>query len=176
MKDIKKKVKAKVAKGKAKVSRKCGRARKVVSTTAVLIFAALVALFAGCQNPAQRAQTSRISDNTITINITADYPAELPRKMAAINIEIGSQAQANETRGDDAGLTTTTPTTVSPNLDLSIPVNKANAGTSAAGGALESVVGALGDKAASAIRGKSTSATTPNAAECSDCTTGTKRE
>lgn len=53
VKDIKSKVAAKVAKGKAKVAKKCGRARKVVSTASIV--AVLLAL-AGCatSEPASR--------------------------------------------------------------------------------------------------------------------------
>lgn len=153
--DIKKKVSKKMGKCKNKVAAKCRGARKrTVSTVIVLI--GFCAGLCGCQNPAQRSQTSEICRCQFTFNVNARVDPMAPTNAVAVNIEIGNQAQSNETGGNDAGLTASPTTDVRPDIDVSVPVNKANAGTSAAsGGALESLVGATGDWAASKIRGKS---------------------
>lgn len=147
---VKEKVAAKVAKGKAKVAKKCGKAAKCV----VLLFG-LAFMLAGCQNPAQRS-----------ITITTEIYAYDQSK---INVggqgDVGSAAQSNETGGNDAGMTASPVTDIKPDIDVSIPVNKANAGTSgAAGGALESVVGAAADWAADKIRGSNDSGSAAAAA------------
>ena len=136
---VKEKVAAKVAKGKAKVAAKCGKAAKCV----VLLFG-IVFVLAGCQNPAQRSIT-------ITTEIYAYDKSH-------INVggqgDVGSAAQSNETGGNDAGMTASPTNDIKPDIDVSIPVNKANAGTSgAAGGALERVVGSAADWVADKISG-----------------------
>ena len=137
---IKSKVAAKVAKGKSKVAAKCGKAKKV---GAVLFIAALFAV-TGCkmgeQPTAQRAQTANtrveyiVKDGgTATFNFGAEFV---------------SQAQANETSGTESmsNAPRNTPTvTTDTDTALDIPVNKGNAGTSAAGGAAERLLGAGAD-------------------------------
>lgn len=137
---VKGKVAAKVAKGKAKVAAKCGKAAKCAALVSCL--ASLV--LAGCQNPAQRS-----------ITITTEIYAY---DRSHINVggqgDVGSAAQSNETGGNDAGMTASPVTDVRPDVDVTVPVNKANAGTSgAAGGALENVLSAGADWAAGKIRG-----------------------
>ena len=162
---VKEKVAAKVAKGKAKVAAKCGKAAKCV----VLLFG-LAFVLAGCQNPAQRSIT-------ITTEIYAYDKSQ-------INVggqgDVGSAAQSNETGGNDAGMTASPTNDIKPDIDVSIPVNKANAGTSgAAGGALERVVGSAADWVADKISGSdkdapaaAAPATTPAAASASSCPNG----
>lgn len=135
----KEKVAAKVAKGKAKVAAKCGKAAKCVAMLFCLAFA-----LTGCQNPAQRS-----------ITITTEIYAYDQSK---INVggqgDVGSAAQSNETGGNDAGMTASPTNDIKPDIDVSIPVNKANAGTSGASmGALESVLGAGADWLGSKIKG-----------------------
>lgn len=135
----KEKVAAKVAKGKAKVAAKCGKAAKCVALLFCLAFA-----LTGCQNPAQRSIT-------ITTEIYAYDKSQ-------INVggqgDVGSAAQSNETGGNDAGMTASPTNDIKPDIDVSIPVNKANAGTSGASmGALESVLGAGADWLGSKIKG-----------------------
>lgn len=135
----KEKVAAKVAKGKAKVAAKCGKAAKCVALLFCLAFA-----LTGCQNPAQRS-----------ITITTEIYAYDQSK---INVggqgDVGSAAQSNETGGNDAGMTASPTNDIKPDIDVSIPVNKANAGTSGASmGALESVLGAGADWIGSKIKG-----------------------
>lgn len=161
----KEKVAAKVAKGKAKVAAKCGKAAKCVALLFCLAFA-----LTGCQNPAQRS-----------ITITTEIYAYDQSK---INVggqgDVGSAAQSNETGGNDAGMTASPTNDIKPDIDVSIPVNKANAGTSgAAGGALERVVGSAADWVADKINGgdkdapaAAAPAATSAAASASSCPNG----
>ena len=167
----KEKVAAKVAKGKAKVAAKCGKAAKCVALLFCLAFA-----LTGCQNPAQRSIT-------ITTEIYAYDKSQ-------INVggqgDVGSAAQSNETGGNDAGMTASPTNDIKPDIDVSIPVNKANAGTSGASmGALESVLGAGADWLGSKIKGSGDAKATDAApaasnagggscpgGNCSTCTDG----
>ena len=136
---VKEKVAAKVAKGKAKVSKKCGKAAKCV----VLLFG-LAFMLSGCQNPAQRSIT-------ITTNI---YAYDKSKINVGGKGDVGSAAQSNETGGNDAGMTASPVNDIKPDINVSVPVNKANAGTSGASmGALESVLGAGADWLGSKIKG-----------------------
>lgn len=148
---IKDKVAAKVAKGKAKVAAKCGKAKKACA--AILMMAALCTVMCGCrmgeQPTAQRAQTSTIRDNVITVTVVmpTNAVAEIAEK-PAIHVEVGNLAQANETSGTEtmSNAPKNTPTvTTDTDTALDIPVNKANSGTSAAGGAAEKLLGAGAD-------------------------------
>ena len=143
---IKEKVAAKVAKGKAKVAAKCGKAKKAC---AMLVMAAQFVVLAGCmagckmgeQPTAQRAQTA----NTHVTYIVEDGG----RATFNYGAEFVSQAQANETSGTEtmSNAPKNTPTvTTDTDTALDIPVNKGNAGTSAAGGAAERLLGAGADR------------------------------
>ena len=107
MKDMKDKIKAKVEKKtsglkdkiKGKVAAKCGKA-------CILLMCGLCAALAGChmgeQPTAQRAQTSMIRDNVF--NITVIMPTNAVAENAerpALHVEVGNQAQANETSGTE---------------------------------------------------------------------------
>lgn len=142
VKNIKSKVAAKVAKGKGKVAAKCGKAKKACA--AILMMAALCTVVCGCkmgeQPTAQRAQYA----NTHVTYIVEDGGS------ATFNYgaEFVSQAQANETSGTEtmSNAPKNTPTvTTDTDTALDIPVNKANSGTSAAGGAAEKLLGAGAD-------------------------------
>ena len=176
---IKSKVAAKVAKGKSKVAAKCGKAKKV---GAVLFIATLFAV-TGCkmgeQPTAQRAQTA----NTHVEYIVRDGG----RATFNFGAEFVSQAQANETSGTEtmSNAPKNTPTvTTDTDTALDIPVNKANSGTSAAGGAAEKLLGAgadwLSGKLGTTTTGTAGATATADAkaaatANCADrkCTDGT---
>lgn len=139
---IKEKVAAKVAKGKGKVAAKCGKAKKACA--AILMMAALCTVVCGCkmgeQPTAQRAQTA----NTRVEYIVKDGG----RATFNFGAEFVSQAQANETSGTEtmSNAPKNTPTvTTDTDTALDIPVNKGNAGTSAAGSAAERLLGAGAD-------------------------------
>ena len=121
VKDIKKKVAAKVAKGKAKVAKKCGKC-------AIVAFALLAVV--GCQNPAQRAQTA---ETRLTFNINEGASG------TTFNFgnEFVSLAQSNETGGNDAGLVATQTPTVSPKTDVNV------GGAKSGSGVLEKAAGKL---------------------------------
>lgn len=120
VKDIKSKVAAKVAKGKAKVAKKCGKC-------ALVAFALLAVV--GCQHPAQRAQTAETTQNF--------YMYEGSTGNFTFGSEFVSLAQSNETGGNDAGLVATQTPTVSPKTDVN--VGGAKSGT----GMLENAAGKL---------------------------------
>lgn len=165
VKDIKKKVAAKVAKGKAKVAKKCGKAEELplkagdVFTTpdgrkwkyagdGVAKLLSLVALLAlcGCQNPAQRAQTAETKQ---IFNIYEGSTANF-----TFGSEFVSLAQSNETGGNDAGLTASPTTDVKP--EIAVGVGGSSAGTGKGGGTTTqsgkfATIGAGVDAAASLV-------------------------
>lgn len=131
---IKSKVATKVAKGKAKVAKKCGRAGKKCAGAVVL--AAMLAFLAGCQNPAQRAQTAdcRIIIHGGTVTFGNDFQ---------------SLAQSNETGGNDAGLTASPTTDVKP--EVAVGVGGSSAGVGGTSGASKQGVGAAVSAAVDAL-------------------------
>ena len=137
VKDIKKKVAAKVAKGKAKVKAKCGKC--------ALVAFALLAV-AGCQNPAQRAQTAETTQKFYVYDgATANF---------TFGSEFVSLAQSNETGGNDAGLTASPTTDVKP--EIAVGVGGSSAGTGKGGGTTTqsgkfATIGAGVDAAASLV-------------------------
>ena len=104
------KAKAKVAKGKAKVARKCGAAAKAVIATVCLSV-----LFAGCmgtQTPS-RSQSLTIKDCTIQVFGCGTETNDVPR------IELATQAMSIENSGTETQTASPTQTTdVKPDLDL----------------------------------------------------------
>ena len=112
---IKSKVAAKVAKGKAKVAAKCGKAAKC----AALVFCLASLVLAGCQNPAQRAQTAE----------TRIYIYE--GATANFGNEFVSLAQSNETGGNDAGQTASPTTETKPEIAVGVGGSSAGVGQSA---------------------------------------------
>lgn len=126
-KNIKKKVAAKVAKGKAKVARKCGgKAKRAAAMCAVLLAVAI----AGCTSPAQRAQTAEVRQYFyIYEGATANF---------TFGSEFVSLAQSNETGGNDAGQVTTN------TVDVPITV-RYNDAIRSASAATRSVLGSIGD-------------------------------
>lgn len=103
------KVASKVAKGKAKAVKKCAKA---------CALAFVIALIAGCQNPAQRAQT-------------ADTRIQIFGGSVTFGNEFVSLAQANETGGNDAGQVATPTNDIKPDVDVTVG-GKANAGKAGA--------------------------------------------
>lgn len=136
---IKQKVAAKVAKGKAKVAKKCGKCAAV--KTAVALFS-VFALFAnsGCTTPAQRAQTA--SCEIIIHGGTVNFGNEFQ-----------SLAQSNETGGNDAGQVTTQTTDTKP--EIAVGVGGSSAGVGQSAGTTQSgkfaKIGAAADAVASLV-------------------------
>lgn len=151
VKDIKKKVAAKVAKGKSKIAKKCGR--KIAKSCAVtaMLCAALCGCHMGEAPTAQRAQTA-ITNVYVYEGATASFGAEFV-----------SLAQSNETAGTESmtASPTITPTvTTDTDAALEVPVNKANSAPAAAAtGAAEKLLGAGVDW----IKDKMTAAPAPTA-------------
>ena len=137
---IKEKVAAKVAKGKAKVAKKCGRAAKcavwLVATAAML---AIV----GCQSPAQRAQTAETKQ---IFNIHEGASATFN-----FGSEFVSLAQSNETGGNDAGQVATQTTDTKP--EIAVGVGGSSAGVGGTSGASKQGVGAAIGGAVDAVSG-----------------------
>ena len=190
------KIKVRVAKGKARVKAKVGK------TVAVVVMLIGMIALAGCHMgeipTAQRAQTSTIRDNCFNITtelgciggqsnaIPAEVWARIPDDSIAdvlasmfrpaVNIEIGNLSQANETAGTESMTATPHNSPVvdtKPDIDVSVPVNKANAGTSgAAGGALETVLGAVADRAANALKPAASGSASTSQSSASQCADG----
>ena len=185
------------AKAKAKVAAKCGKCSKCAkaakAAVALLLFAALGGV-AGCLSPGDMQQPSRSQTMRNDFRDCNFYFAGMPNKdgkfeaaegMAAPALEMFTQAQASE------GSETVTPTatskpsmTIDTDAAFDIPINKANSGTSAAGGAAEKLLGAgadwLSGKLGTTTPGTAGATATADAkaaatANCADgkCTDGT---
>ena len=155
--DIKKKVAAKVAKGKAKVAAKCGKTGK-----ACILFAFLLAV-AGChmgeQPTAQRAQTSTISDNVFNITIVMPTNAVVEKaESPSLHVEVGNQAQANETSGTETMTASPSNTpTVSTPIQIDARYNDAMAAANnVSKGVLESLTTAGANKVLALMSSKET--------------------
>lgn len=148
--DVKKKVEAKVAKGKAKVAKKCGKAKAACAVAFVLL------AICGCQNPAQRAQTADTRIQVFGGNVTFGH-------------ELVSLAQANETAGNDAGMTASPTNDIKPDVDVKV-------GSAGTGGILETAAAAgvqrLLAPSASATGVGSTATVNSSSCEGGDCTYG----
>lgn len=150
------KAKAKVAKGKAKVARKCGAAAK-----AVIAAVCLSVLFAGCmgtQTPS-RSQSLTIKDCTIKVYGCGTETNEVPR------IELATQAMSIENSGTETQTATPTQTTdVKPDVNLNYAqgggiTNRGTGGGTASGaaGVLEKLLGSLTDDGLAALKSALTS-------------------
>lgn len=112
--DIKKKVADKVGKGKEKVEKKCGGAKKACAIVVVAFLATTI--LCGCSTAdaptAQRAQTVTVTDNVFNFNIgqcepcVTNHTAVVP----SFHFEFGTAAQANETSGTETMTATNTQT------------------------------------------------------------------
>lgn len=134
VKNIKSKVAAKVAKGKAKVARKCGKAAKACAV--VLCGGVLAAGLSGCQGltSPSRSQTLTLDRCTINIYGGGKYTNDVAQ------VEIASQAMSIENSGSETQTATPTQTTdVKPDID----VNLTKGGKAA--DATSSLVGAAAD-------------------------------
>ena len=167
---IKEKVAAKVAKGNAKVARKCGKG-KAAKASALVLLCGVIAALTGCQGTTtpSRSQTLTFDDCKFYFYGGGDGP----KTNEIARVEIGTQAMSIENSGSETQTATPTQTTdVKPDIDVTVPVNKANAGTSsAAGGALETVLSAGAERLGNAIKGSSAKSTQPqpkNAESCAD--------
>lgn len=151
-KDIKKKVAAKVAKGKSKIARKCGKA-------CVAAFALLSLVLAGCQGTStpSRSQTLHIADSTINIYGSGDGG----RTNDVARVELATQAMAIETGGSETQTSSPTQTTdVKPDVNVNYAqgggiANRAPggaAGTGGAAGVVEKLLASLTDEGLAALK------------------------
>lgn len=167
---MKSKIKAKVkAKVNAKVNAKIKKAKAKIAKKCAILFALAFSLaFVGCQNPAQRAQTAETNIYVYegaTVTFGSDFV---------------SLAQANETGGNDAGLTASPTTSTDVPIAIDVPVNKANSGSSSAAvGAAEKLLGAGADYLAEKMTENGTENAAQNSAQnecpngdCSTCSDG----
>jgi len=185
----KSKAKEKVAAKVAKAGKSAGKTAAKVASVFALIFAV-----AGCASTGEqpaRSQTMHndfrdcvIIANARTVGVdTKARTVDADADTATAPLELWTQTQANE--GSETISPTAKPTnTTDVDAALDIPVNKANSGTSAAGGAAEKLLGAganwlsgkIGGAPAAtttATKDGGTTATCPNG-ECADgsCTDG----
>lgn len=112
--EIKKKVAEKVGKGKEKVAKKCGGAKKACAIVVVAFLATTI--LCGCSTAdaptAQRAQTVTVTDNVFNFNIGQCEPCVTNQTAVVPNFhfEFGTAAQANETSGTETMTATNTQT------------------------------------------------------------------
>lgn len=159
-------VKAKAKSIKAKVKGKCKKCALVAKT--ILAAFCLAVVCGGCTTatPASRATTSDIGGVSPTVKVSLDNSSSNTIHIAISNT-FGDSAIAS---ADSAGSTetqTATPTTdVKPDIDVSVPVNKA--------GAAQTLGSTLGDAAASLINGIGSSSSSSSSGDCKDgsCSTG----
>lgn len=133
VKNIKSKVAAKIAKGKAKVARKCGKAAKAC---AVILCGGILA--AGCQGLTSPSRSQTITLDRCTINI---YGGGKNTNDVA-QVEIASQAMQIETSGSETQTATPTQTTdVKPDIDVNLTKGggAANAASSLVGAAADAI-------------------------------------
>jgi len=131
-KDVKKKVAAKVAKGKAKVAKKCGKCAKAIAA-----FLCLSALLCGCQGTStpSRSQNLTIKDCTINVYGSGTETNEVAR------VELATQAMSIENSGTETQTATPTQTTdVKPDVNLNYAqgggiTNRGTGGARASGAA-----------------------------------------
>lgn len=177
---VKAKVAAKVAKTKVRVADRTGvqtaanetgkrTAAKVVKTAMMLFALALVGCASTGEQPA-RSQTQRNDFRNCIVVVAPKVNATLDTMKVKAEgdtagmptIDLFTQAQANE--GSETIAPKATPTnTTDVDTALDIPVNKGNAGTSAAGGAAERLLGAGADWVSEKLNGGgNANATTAN--------------
>ena len=156
IKKVKAKVAAKTAKCKAKVKAKCGCAKKTAAVAVALLMAFATA---GCHMgevpTAQRAQTAHTD--------VRFYVQEGGKASFSFGAEFVSLAQANETSGTETMSNTPHNAPVvdtKPDIDVSVPVNKA--------GAAQSVGSVLGDAVAGLINGATSKSGTTASTACAD--------
>lgn len=154
IKKAKEKVDAKVSKGKGKIAAKLGKAAKAVRCCVLLAFALAIV---GCSTsePASRATCARYEFGDITVDNGSTF---------TLTLGDGAIASADST-GSTETMTANPTNDVKPDLDVSVPVNKA--------GAAQSVGSVLGDAAAGLIRGAFSGNTNgANGGATADCPDG----
>lgn len=166
---VKPKVAAKVAKTKAKVADRTGKrtAAKVAKTAMVLFALALVGCASTGEQPARsQTQTNTFKDCIVVVATKAEANLDTMKVKAESDaaglptIDLFTQAQAND--GSETIAPRATPTnTTDVDAALDVPVNKGNAGTSAAGGAAERLLGAGADWLSGKLNGGNASAEKP---------------
>lgn len=154
-------VKAKT-KAKAKVAAKI-KAGKTAAKVAVIV--ALLAAIVGCASTGEQPARSQTMHNTfdeciIIIASTASVSNRIVRADGTREtpaVEMFTQTQANE--GSETISPHASPTnTTDVDAALDVPVNKANSGTSAAGGAAEKLLGAGANWVAAKVGGTAAAA------------------
>lgn len=153
------KITEKVGKAKAKISEKAAKVSKKAAKACALL--ALLLAIGGCatSEPASRSTSARYGDIIVRVGEGA--------RDNKVTLTIGDGALAS---ADSAGSTetmTASPTNdVKPDIDVSVPVNKAGAG--------QSVGSVLGDAVAGLIKGASNGAAPATSGQ--DCTDGSCSE
>lgn len=133
VKNIKKKVAAKVAKGKTKIANKCKKTAKACAAIALL-----AAFASGCQGltSPSRSQTLTLDRCTINIYGGGKYTNDVAQ------VEIASQAMSIENSGSETQTATPTQTTdVKPDIDANLTKGgkAANAASSLVGATVDAL-------------------------------------
>lgn len=162
---------AKIAKGKEKVEKKCGRAAKCA---ALLLASGLAALFCGCSTTGEQPARSQTQNNSfedctfiIAARASSTNGAVSAEGDALPSVEWFTQTQANE------GSETISPTASPTNTTDIKPQTDVNTTGGRTAGILETALQA-GASAMSKSSGTGSAATAPSGAACTDgsCTPG----
>ena len=154
----------KIAAMKRKIDRKTKRGAATIGECLVICGAILAAILSACalcgcattgpQPARSQNQQNKFSDCNFNFNFGAAKSAAAGE---VVPWEMWTLTQANE--GSETVSPSATPTTdVKPDIDVSVPVNRA--------GAAQSVGSVLGDAAAAAVNGLINKCANANAAEC----------
>lgn len=117
-------------------------------TVFIMLLSALALSGCNTADPASRATSNRYGDITVTVKVEGE------NNTATATFTMGDGALADSSGQGDLSNSPTQTNDVKPDIDVTVPVNKANAGTSSAsGGALEQVLQAGAQKLGEAIKG-----------------------
>lgn len=163
---------AKIAKGKEKVEKKCGRAAKCA---ALLLASGLAALFCGCSTTGEQPARSQTQNNSfedctfiIAARASSTNGAVSAEGDALPSVEWFTQTQANE------GSETISPTASPTNTTDIKPQTDVNTTGGRTAGVLETALQAGASALMSKSSGTGSAATAPSGAACTDgsCTPG----
>ena len=144
------KVKEKVSAAKAKIESKVKKTNPVVKKTVALL--GLVLLIAGCatSDPASRMTYARYEFGDIRVDNGSTF-----------NMTLGDGALASaDSSGSTESMTASPTNDVKPDIDVSVPINKAGTG--------QSVGSVLGDAVTGLIKGVTTKDASAGTADCPD--------
>ena len=160
-----KNAKAKIVSKTKTLRAKIGKAAKheAAALCAFGIVEGLALLLMGCASADPASRLTRADYGDLTVIVDGGSTAE-------IHLTLGDGALASADSAGSTETTTATPTnTTDVDAALDVPVNKANSGTSAAGGAAERLLGAGADWLSGKITNGAPATAAQAAQPCADC-------